>query len=168
MPGTAPFWKTKTMAEMSKQEWESLCDGCGLCCLIRVLDEDSGDTAITNVGCRYLNTDTCRCTDYQNRKKNVPDCIVLTPEKVEDYEWLPETCAYRLVKRGEDLPFWHPLQSGNPSSVHEAGISMQGSIVLEDEIDDIEDHIVGWLEQQAYEMLYNDHDYDHSDNDNKD
>ena len=151
------------MDEMSKTEWESLCDGCGLCCLIRVQDEEIGDTAITNVGCRYLNTNNCSCTDYTNRKTNVPDCIVLTPEKVADYEWLPETCAYRLVKRDEDLPYWHPLISGSKDSVHHAGISMLGDIILENEVDDIEDHIVGWLEQQAYEYHDDDEYYEPED-----
>jgi uncharacterized cysteine cluster protein YcgN (CxxCxxCC family) len=145
MTGT-PFWKTKTLAEMSNSEWESLCDGCGLCCLNKLEDWDSGEVAFTSVACRLLDGTSCQCKDYENRQSIVPDCIQLTLKGVEEIGWLPPTCAYRLVRDGEDLYWWHYLVSGERDTVHEAGISAQGRTVSEDDIDpeDLEDYIVDW------------------------
>lgn len=140
-----PFWKRKTLAQMSKPEWESLCDGCGQCCLHKLEDADTGDIAVTNVACKLLDTHSCRCSSYANRWKFVPDCVQLTPDKAEDLHWLPESCAYRLLADGEDLPDWHPLVTGDPNSVHEAGISVRGQAVSEAEIEDLEDYVTGWL-----------------------
>lgn len=134
---------------MTAEEWESLCDGCGQCCLHKIEDEDTREIALTDVACRYLDLDRCRCSDYANRQRNVPDCVLLTPETVRRLHWLPATCAYRLVAEGHDLYWWHPLVSGDPATVHEAGISVRGQAISEDEVDDIEDHIQDWLDAGA-------------------
>ncbi len=133
---TDQFWKRKSLAEMTATEWDSLCDGCGLCCMHKVEDEESGELFYTNLACKLLDTDTCRCTDYANRAKRVADCLVLTPDSTEAFEWLPATCAYRLLAHGDELPEWHPLLTGNPESVHAAGISVRGEVVSENDTDE--------------------------------
>ncbi|MEE8345306.1 MAG: YcgN family cysteine cluster protein, partial [Woeseiaceae bacterium] len=115
------FWKRKSLTEMTPEEWESLCDGCALCCLQKIEDEDTGEVHFTDIACRLLDTSTCRCTDYQARVKKVADCLELAADKPELYRWLPASCAYRLLAEGQDLPAWHPLKTGDPDSVHEAG-----------------------------------------------
>ena len=130
------FWKRKSLSEMTAAEWESLCDGCGLCCMLKVQDEDTGDVFYTDVACRLFDIETCRCTDYANRAKQVADCLVLTPDEKDAYEWLPDSCAYRRLANGQELPGWHPLITGRPESVHEAGISMQGKAVSENDADE--------------------------------
>ncbi len=129
------FWQEKTLEEMSPEEWEALCDGCGLCCQIRVEDEETGETALSNAACRYLDLCSNRCSDYANRQRNVPDCVKVTPENVGRLDWLPPTCAYRLVACGRDLPDWHHLVCGDPERVHSEGPSMRGELVSEDEAD---------------------------------
>lgn len=143
------FWKEKSLAEMSRQEWESLCDGCARCCLHKLEDEDSGEVHYTSVVCKYLDESTCRCTSYQDRHSLVPDCVWLTPDTVEAFRWLPTTCAYRLVAEGKDLAWWHPLVSGRAESVQEAGISVRGKCVSEEHVhpDNFEENIIRWVEQ---------------------
>jgi uncharacterized cysteine cluster protein YcgN (CxxCxxCC family) len=131
MHDDSPFWKQKTLEQMTSEEWESLCDGCGRCCLIKLEDEDTGEIVHTRAACKLLNLHSCRCMDYAGRFGKVPDCVSLTPEGARDLNWLPETCAYRLVARGEDLAWWHPLVSGDADTVHQAGVSVRGIAVSE-------------------------------------
>ena len=120
-----PFWKTKSLEDMTALEWESLCDGCGRCCLNKIEDADTGEIHWTSVACKLLDLSACRCSDYPNRQKKVPDCIRLDVEAVRTLSWLPETCAYRRVAEKRDIPTWHPLRTGDPDSVHKAGISVR-------------------------------------------
>ncbi len=129
-----PFWKTKNIFELSCHEWESLCDRCALCCRLKEEYEDTGEVEYTQIACRLLDIEACRCRDYENRKKLVPDCIVLTPEKILSLTWLPSSCAYRLIAEGYDLPSWHPLVTGNPESAHDAGFSVRDRVVSETDI----------------------------------
>jgi uncharacterized cysteine cluster protein YcgN (CxxCxxCC family) len=130
---------------MSRPEWEWLCDGCGRCCTVKFEDTGTGRVEFTNVACRQLDTKSCRCKNYAKRKTLVPDCISLTVRMVGKLHWLPSTCAYRLIDEGKDLPWWHPLVSGDPNSVHKAGISVRNKVVSEDEVEDAEDHIIDWI-----------------------
>jgi uncharacterized cysteine cluster protein YcgN (CxxCxxCC family) len=141
-----PFWRRKTLAQMNTEEWESLCDGCAKCCLVKLEDERTGEVRYTDVACGLLDTDTCRCRDYINRTRRVVDCVKLSPKDIKTFDWLPSTCAYRLVAEGKDLPWWHPLVSGDPASVHRAGISVRGRAVPERQVTDVQKRIVRWLE----------------------
>ncbi len=139
------FWRRKALERMSREEWEALCDGCGRCCLIKIEDEAGGDIDWTDIACRLLDRESCRCTRYARRTRLVPDCVALSPAVVRRrLRWLPSTCAYRLVAEGRDLYWWHPLVSGDPESVHAAGISVRGRVVDEADGDDPEDRIVDW------------------------
>lgn len=142
-----PFWRTKKMSEMTPREWESLCDGCGRCCLNKLEEEDTKEIFFTDVVCKLFDAGTCRCSDYKNRQRRVPDCVKLTPEEVADYNWLPPTCGYRLLAEGKDLMWWHPLVSGSAETVHEAGVSLRGRTIFSERgVPDayLEDHIVKW------------------------
>ena len=143
--GEEPFWRAKTLAQMNRQEWESLCDGCAKCCLVKLEYEDTGEVDNTDIACRLLDTQSCRCSDYANRQSRVSDCLSLNPRRVRRLRWLPSTCAYRLVAEGHDLYWWHPLVSGDPETVHEAGISVRGRVVSEDKAGAPENHIVDWV-----------------------
>ncbi len=141
-----PFWRTKTLEEMTDAEWESLCDGCARCCLNKLEDEDTGRVVYTDIGCSLLDGESCRCHDYAHRSEKVPECVRLTPHEVRTLTWLPSTCAYRLVAEGRDLYDWHPLVSGDPESVHNAGVSVRGKTVREQDwpVEEWQDRIVTW------------------------
>lgn len=146
-PAAPRFWELKSLNEMTLQEWESLCDGCGRCCLVKLENVDDGEIAFTAVACRLLYTHSCRCRDYAHRRERVADCLPLTPGNVGTISWLPGTCAYRLIHEGRPLFAWHPLISGRADSVHEAGISVRGRVISEREVhpDSFADHIVHWV-----------------------
>ena len=143
-----PFWKRKSLSEMSEKEWESLCDGCGKCCLVKLEDaDDARKTYFTDVGCRLLDSESCRCRDYKNRSARVDDCVRLTAKNLGELNWLPPTCAYRLLANGGDLYWWHPLVSGDRETVHAANISVRGRVSSDEDAlpeDKIADHIVAW------------------------
>ncbi len=126
-----PYWKTKDMADMTAEEWENLCDGCGKCCCIRLEDEETNAVYITDVSCKLLDGQTCRCTDYVDRKKTVPDCVTLTPDNISSLQWMPQTCAYRLVAEGKALPDYHHLVSGSKETIHERGMSVMNAVTSE-------------------------------------
>lgn len=139
-----PFWKSKSLAQLTQTEWESLCDGCGLCCLQKLENEDDGLIYYTTIACKLLDLSSCRCSDYPNRLNRVPDCIQLTPAQADEFHWLPPTCAYRLVAEGQDLPAWHHLVSGDSEAVHRAKISQRGKMISEEDIpeEDWEDYLL--------------------------
>jgi uncharacterized protein len=144
MAESLPFWRSKSLAEMTDAEWESLCDGCGRCCLHKLRDDVTGELAFTNVACRLLDTRSCRCTDYAHRRRRVHDCVRLTPEGLAEIDWLPPSCAYRCLAEGLDLPSWHPLRTGDPESVHRAGASASGRAIPEASAGPLENHVVAW------------------------
>ncbi|WP_363346172.1 YcgN family cysteine cluster protein [Methylocystis echinoides] len=134
--GAAPFWE-KPLSELTRSEWEKLCDGCGRCCLVKLEDEDTGAIHHTSIACKMLDHESCLCSDYRNRRAHVPDCIRLTLTKLQEIAWLPPTCAYVLRNDGKPLPPWHPLISGDPESVHRAGVSVRGKVeASEEEVED--------------------------------
>lgn len=144
-----PFWEQKTLAEMSAEEWEAVCDGCGKCCLHKLENHDDGEVFYTDVACRLLDIDVCRCSDYQARKKLVPDCLSLRHSDPADMHWLPASCGYRILAEGRELEDWHPLISGDVNSVHEAGMSIRGRCISENDLKkdvDYEDRIIYWVE----------------------
>ncbi|MEM8749404.1 MAG: YcgN family cysteine cluster protein [Pseudomonadota bacterium] len=140
------FWKTKALSEMTEMEWESLCDGCGRCCLNKLEDWDTGEIHYTNIACSLFDESTCRCSNYPARFSIVPDCIKLEPQDISGYSWLPPTCAYRRLDEGKSLPDWHPLITGDPNSVHQNGISVLGKTIPEQGLtpEDFENHLVDW------------------------
>jgi uncharacterized cysteine cluster protein YcgN (CxxCxxCC family) len=144
----AEWWHDKPLAELSSSEWEALCDGCAKCCLHKLEDEDTGDVFYTKIRCRYLDEQTCRCTDYGNRSVLVSNCIALRPHELDSLDWLPSTCAYRLRAQQLQLPQWHPLVSGDADSVHRAGISIRGRAISDEYVhpDGYDEHIVRWVE----------------------
>ncbi len=144
MAETDAFWRRKSLAEMSLGEWESLCDGCGRCCLHKLRDEDTDEISFTNVACRLLDLGTSRCSDYARRQRKVPDCVRLTPQALREVDWLPPSCAYRLLDEGKDLPSWHPLVSGDPDSVRRAGAAVGGRVLSERDAGPLEHHVVEW------------------------
>ncbi|MFQ3594751.1 MAG: YcgN family cysteine cluster protein [Sphingomonadaceae bacterium] len=136
------FWERFALAELTRDEWEALCDGCGKCCLHKLEDEETGRLYRTNVACRLLDRETCRCSDYANRRARVPDCVTLRPGTVASLDWLPGTCAYVRLHKGQPLPAWHHLVCGDRARVHEVGASASGWTISEDEAGDLEDHII--------------------------
>ena len=144
----AEFWQTKTLEQMSTQEWELLCDGCAKCCLVKLEDHESGEIYHTNVTCELLDTQSCQCIDYAGRHNVVDDCIKLDRENIHSLAWLPKSCSYRLIAAGQQLPEWHHLVSGSKETLHSYGASLQGRVISELHVHDgdIEDHIVQWVD----------------------
>ena len=143
----AQFWKKYTLSELNRNEWEALCDGCGLCCLVKLEDDETHEIAYTKVACKLLDCQTGQCSDYLNRQQQMPDCIQLTPDMIDTIQWLPSSCAYRRMKEGKSLPTWHYLNSGSKNSVKEARKSVAGRCISEALIheDEIENYIVRWV-----------------------
>ena len=139
-----PFWKTTPLAQMTSTQWESLCDGCGRCCLHKLRDDETEELSFTNVACRLLDGQTCQCRHYERRRQYVPDCVTLTAQGLAAIDWLPPSCAYRRVAEGKDLLWWHPLVSGDPDTVHRAGVSVRGRAVDERQAGMLEHYIVDW------------------------
>ena len=144
MDAARPFWKTKTLEEMSHAEWESLCDGCGRCCLHKLRDDETEALSFTIVSCRLLDTHSCQCSDYKKRHRRVPDCVTLTPALVREIDWLPPSCAYSRVAQGKDLAWWHHLVSGDRNTVHEAGVSVRDRVISERNAGPVEDYLAAW------------------------
>jgi len=140
------FWTEKALVDMTGEEWESLCDGCGRCCLEKLEDIDTGKVSHTDVACSLLDIEKCSCSNYPQRQRFMPDCVALSPQNVGALKWMPLTCAYRLLAEGKDLPDWHPLVTGDPMSVFTSKISVRGWAVSahEAEGEDLEDHIIDW------------------------
>ncbi len=149
-----PFWRRKTLAEMDLKEWESLCDGCGRCCTLKFEDEDTGEIHSTSIVCRLLDLDTCRCTRYAKRHRLVPDCVQLDAQTVRRHRWLPRSCAYRRLAEGRDLAWWHPLVSGDPQTVVDAGVSVYGNVVSQQAVhldESLQEHAVRWVNSDREE-----------------
>lgn len=145
-----PFWKRKPLADMNREEWESLCDGCGRCCLHKLEDIDTGLLFYTSVVCHLFDDEACRCTRYPERSVLVPDCLVLEPGNLAHINFLPDTCAYRLLNEGHDLPDWHPLVSGDPATVHRSGVSVRGKVISEAYVHP--DDLVNYVEEWGYDI----------------
>ena len=143
--GEKPFWQTVPLAEMTQAQWESLCDGCAKCCLVKLQDEDTDEIVFTDIVCNLLDQESCQCTHYAERTKLVPDCVKLTKDNLDKIDFMPPSCAYRLLHEGQDLPDWHPLVSGNPDSVVAAGMSVKGRVTPEVMFEgDAEERVVDW------------------------
>ena len=136
------FWEDRPLAALDRAQWEALCDGCGKCCLHKLEDEVTGEMFPTNVACKLLDRHSGQCSDYRHRRAYVPECVRLTPKLAATLDWLPETCAYKLRAEGLPLYDWHPLNSGDPESVHKAGISVRGWTISETDAGELEDHIL--------------------------
>tara|TARA_B100001142_G_scaffold62758_1_gene62008 strand:+ start:4117 stop:4575 length:459 start_codon:yes stop_codon:yes gene_type:complete len=143
------FWETKSLNQMTKVEWESLCDGCGKCCLHKLEDIDTGEISVSNVSCSFLDQTSCKCKDYKNRNENVPDCIQLDLKNLKKLDWLPSTCAYRLIDEGESLHDWHHLISGSSETIHERGMSVRDCSVNESSLKNVEEYILEWFNENG-------------------
>ena len=143
------FWKNKTLEQMSDTEWESLCDGCAKCCVFKFEEEETGNILQTDVVCKLLNLENCSCIHYGQRKELVPDCISITAENILQLKWMPASCSYRLIAQGMDLPEWHPLLTGDRNSTQKAQMTVQGNVISEAEVKDVEERIIGWFDPHS-------------------
>lgn len=152
-PDSRPFWEAKTLTDMSAAEWESLCDGCGKCCLIRLEDDETGQVHTTDVHCKLFDNKTCLCSDYPRRKEKVPDCVILKPSTVSALKWMPRSCAYRLLSEGRPLPDWHHLLTGDRHTIHDRGMSVQDATISEVGLSDDEllGRITVWPGEPSWE-----------------
>jgi uncharacterized protein len=143
------FWESKSLKEMTREEWESLCDGCGKCCLIKLEDEETSLIHFTNVVCQYLDQKRCKCTVYETRRKWVPTCLKLQPDELDGLHWMPSSCAYRLLHEGKSLPAWHPLLTGSRQSMIDTGNTITGRVISEEYVHDeqLQEHIVHWVDR---------------------
>ena len=144
MAYTPPDWITKPLSDLSPTQWEALCDGCGKCCMAKLQDEETDKLYFTNVACELFNQETCRCRDYDNRTAKIPDCLSLSLNRAHEFDWLPETCAYRLRAEAKPLPDWHPLMTGVIDSTHRANTSMKNKTVSLKDAGDLEHHLIDW------------------------
>ena len=144
-----PFWQAKRLDQMTEAEWESLCDGCGRCCLHKLRDEDTGALSYTNVACRLLDTKSCQCSNYAHRRDFVPDCMSLTAQMIAELDWLPPSCAYRRLAEGRGLALWHPLITGDKTSPQAAGVSVAGRVISEEHAGDLAYHLVDWPQRNV-------------------
>ena len=149
MSNNKHFWETKSLNQMTKVEWESLCDGCGKYCLHKLEDIDTGEISVSNVSCSFLDQTSCKCKDYKNRNENVPDCIQLDLKNLKKLDWLPSTCAYRLIDEGESLHDWHHLISGSSETIHERGMSVRDCSVNESSLKNVEEYILEWFNENG-------------------
>jgi len=149
MSNNKHFWETKSLNQMTKVEWESLCDGCGKCCLHKLEDIDTGEISVSNVSCGFLDQTSCKCKDYKNRNENVPDCIQLDLKNLKKLDWLPYTCAYRFIDEGESLHDWHHLISGSSETIHERGMSVRDCSVNESSLKNVEEYILEWFNENG-------------------
>ena len=149
MSNNEHFWETKSLNQMTKVEWESLCDGCGKCCLHKLEDIDTGEISVSNVSCSFLDQTSCKCKDYKNRNENVPDCIQLDSKNLKNLDWLPSTCAYRLIDEGESLHDWHHLISGSSETIHQRGMSVRDCSVNESSLKNVEEYILEWFNENG-------------------
>lgn len=142
-----PFWESKSLAQMSREEWESLCDGCAKCCLLKLEDEETGLIHYTNVVCSYLNQKKCQCTQYKERRRLVPTCLQLEPGELDDLYWMPSTCAYRLLNEKKPLPQWHPLVTGSRKEIVASGNTVTGKVISEEYVheDGLDEHLITWV-----------------------
>ena len=149
MSNNEHFWETKSLNQMTKVEWESLCDGCGKCCLHKLEDIDTGEVSVSNVSCSFLDQTSCKCKDYNNRNENVPDCIQLDLKNLKKLDWLPSTCAYRLIDEGKNLHDWHHLISGSSETIHERGMSVRDYSINETSLKNVEEYILEWFNENG-------------------
>ena len=146
MSDTDPFWETKELSEMTKDEWESLCDGCGKCCVLKLEDYDTAEIYYTDVSCKLLCPTSAQCTDYPNRKRHVPDCVILTPGNLDEISWMPQSCSYRRLHEGKSLPDWHPLITGSQDALKSSPHSVASKVIPEGLVKekDMPDHLYDW------------------------
>ena len=152
MPTEKPFWEVTALKDMTTDQWESLCDGCGKCCVLKLEDADTGAIYYTDVSCKLLCTKSAQCTNYQERKAIVPDCVILTPDNLDEIHWMPESCAYRRLHEGRKLPQWHPLRVGHKQAMIDAHHSVAGHVTSETDVkeDDMPDHLFDWDNPSAF------------------